>query len=172
MDNKVLAAALRAAAAVLDPITDATVTQGGLQGQGVEMTPAMVALIAETTKETVKPAKPKAAKAAAPVTNVEALVTAPTAATPAVVAPAAATAASPTNVIAPPTDIQATAIAFKTLVTSKGRAAGVALLGTFGATLMSQIPPAKLAEFKVACDKGAQAPDAPAVEDPTAGLLN
>lgn len=106
----------------------------------------------------VRPAKPpKAAATTAPVTQ----------------APPAAPLAVASSVIPPPTTILEAAEALKALVvdkaTGRGRAAALALLKEFDVAQLSQVPPARLAEFKSRCESaGAQA--APAA-DPTGGLL-
>jgi len=106
----------------------------------------------------VRPAKPpKAAATTAPVTQ----------------APPAAPLAVASSVIPPPTTILEAAEALKALVvdkaTGRGRAAALALLKEFDVPQLSQVPPARLAEFKSRCESaGAQA--APAA-DPTGGLL-
>lgn len=113
---------------------------------------------AEPPPAAVRPAKPpKAAATTAPVTQ----------------APPAAPLAVASSVIPPPTTILEAAEALKALVvdkaTGRGRAAALALLKEFDVAQLSQVPPARLAEFKSRCESaGAQA--APAA-DPTGGLL-
>jgi hypothetical protein len=115
-----------------------------------------------------KPTKPKAAAAAA---------TASAAATPAATAStqaAPATSAAPASTSIPaPATVQEAANSLKALVQDtapgRGREAAVGLLAKYGVTQLSQIPAAKLAEFKRDADTLGKVDTASA--DPTGGLL-
>jgi len=67
---------------------------------------------------------------------------------------------APPATVAPPTTITQAAEALKALVQSKepgrGREVAVALLEEFGVKQLSQIPPAKLAEFQRRCERAGQ----------------
>ena len=121
-------------------------------GQAVApVAPAKAAAVAKVTKKT-PPAAAIAPQPAAP--------------TPAAAAPAPATIPAPVTILE-------CVESLKALVTSKeegrGRVAAEALLKEFGVTQLSQIPPAKLADFKSRCDNAGRVPAASA--DPMHGLV-
>lgn len=167
MDNATIAAALRAMANVFDAAQ-----------APVNLVNATFAVAQEP-----KVVKPRAAKAATavPATNVEASATPAIAATTAAVAPvvaptvaATATTSAP-ELVAPPTTMQAAAEVLKTMVQTQkagcGRDAAVALLGTFGASMLAQVPATKLAEFQAKALAAINGVVATAAADPLAGLV-
>lgn len=122
-----------------------------LQGQPVYV-------IGQTITETAGEPQNVGAGAPAKASQPGKVAAAPKAAAPAKAAPAKAPAAAKpaTNQIPAPTNIKEVADALKAVVQSKepgkGRDAAVALLAEYGVTQLSQIPPAKLAEFKQRCE--------------------
>jgi hypothetical protein len=152
-----------------------------LNGQPVFTVPDAVVTSASVPPKIGRPpknaAKAEAAAQAAPVAAqaAPAVATAPPAAAPvSAAAPAPAATATPAKqpeLQPPPVTVTDAALALKALVQGRGRDVGVGLLQEYGVAQMSQIPPAKLADFVAKAKALLIAPTQKAEADPMSGLV-
>lgn len=146
---------------------------------GVPNAPVGVTVAHEGAPPEVGAGPATAATAVATVAKKAATKRAPPAVTGTAGAPATApaTVAAQPTVVPQPTNMTEAVKAFKELVQSKdagrGREVAIALLTEFGVAQLSQVPAAKLAEFKSRCETagGASAAPAATAADPLGGLL-